>query len=216
MAAPALRLLPDPAMDAPDVLAPALRVWDVATHALIDDLGLGPGARILQIGVLPGDALPESGAYDVVHARFQLARHGRDRLERLRGLVAPGGVLVLEEPDTRTMVYDPYAPAAAHLLGRVAQVVRAGGGDLDAGRRLEPLLRRAGLEPRVRTHVLGLEAGHPALGLPLDLAEAYGQRLADVLGRDGLADLRRQAAAELAGADRRGTTLTLVQAWARV
>ena len=74
MAVPALRLLSDPAGDAPDVLAPALRVWDFATHALVDDLGMEPGCTILQVGVLPGDGdLPDSGAFDVVHGRLQLA-----------------------------------------------------------------------------------------------------------------------------------------------
>ena len=41
-------------------------------------------------------------------------------------------------------------------------------------------------------------------------------RLADILGKDGLAGLREESAKELDADDRRGTTLTLVQAWARV
>jgi hypothetical protein len=219
MAAPALYLLPDSAQQG---AMPALqsRVWEPAARALLDDLDLAPGARILRIGFGERHDAPATptGTFDVVHARFQLALRGRPRqqLERFRSLVAPGGVLVIDEPDTRSLVYAPYAPACTHLVGRVGQVLKASGGDLDAGRRLPALLRAAGLRPHVRTHVLGLEAGHPHLRLPLALADQFADRLADVLGGDGLASLRRQASAELAAPDRCGTTFTLVQAWARV
>jgi len=219
MAAPALRLLPDPPLLRHDLRALRSRLWDVATSALLDDLAVGPDARILHLGPAAAGEPPDvSGAYDVVHARFQLALHGRprERVDGLRDLVAPGGILLLEEPDARSLVFEPYAPAASHLVGRVAQVLRAAGGDLDAGRQLPAHLRRAGLTANVRTHVVGLEAGHPGLQLPLDLADAFSERLADVLGNDGLAQLRRRAAEELAQPERRGTTLTLVQAWARV
>jgi hypothetical protein len=221
MAAPALYLLPD-ATEQREAFARQSRVWEPAARLLLEELDLadGPGLRTLRIGPADDDALLASDGrrFDVVHARFQLALRGRaaDRVEALRALVAPGGVLVLEEPDTRTLTYEPVAPAATHLVGRVGQAMKAAGADLDAGRRLPALLRGAGLQPQVRTHVLGFEAGHPCLRLPLDLADAYADRLADILGGDGLAQLRRQAADELADPARRGTTLTLVQAWARV
>jgi hypothetical protein len=220
MAGPALYLLPD-ATEQHDAFARQSRVWEPAARVLLEDLDLelGPGLRTLRVGPADDVALLAGGRrYDVVHARFQLALRGRAaaRIEALRALVAPGGVLVLEEPDTRTLTYEPLAPAATHLVGRVAQAMKAAGADLDAGRRLPALMRGAGLQPHVRTHVLGFEAGHACLRLPLDLADAYADRLADILGGDGLAQLRRQAADELADPARRGTTLTLVQAWARV
>lgn len=139
-----------------------------------------------------------------------------DQLAAFRRLVAPGGTLLIEEPELRTWTFTPHAPATTHLIGRVAQAFAAAGGDLDAGRRLAALLRGAGLAPRVRTHAVGLEAGHRYLRAPLDLAEALSGRLADVLGTDGLDHLRRSATAELLEPERRGTTFTLVQAWARV
>jgi hypothetical protein len=220
MAGPALYLLPD-ATEQRDAFARQSRIWEPAARALLEDLDLelGPGLRTLRVG--PADdvvLLADGRRHDVVHARFQLALRDRpaERLDALRALVAPGGVLVLEEPDTRTLTYEPIAPAATHLVGRVAQAMKAAGADLDAGRRLPALLRGAGLEPRVRTHVVGCEPGHPTLRLPLELADAYADRLADILGGDGLAQLRRQAADELADPARRGTTFTLVQAWARV
>jgi SAM-dependent methyltransferase len=198
------------------------RTWERATRALLDDLDLPQDARILDAGRLTVDdvfhaALPPA-RFDVVHARFQLCTLGRaaEQLEVYRRLVAPGGILILEEPDTRSWLYEPYAPATQHLIGRVAQALTAGGGNLDAGRRLPALLRDANLAPHVRTHVLGLEAGHPDLRTPLQLADALSMRLADILGVDGLANLRDECAKELDDERRCGTTFTLVQAWARV
>jgi hypothetical protein len=198
------------------------RAWERATHALLDDLDLPQDARILDAGQLTIDdlfhaALPPA-RFDVVHARFQLSTLGRaaEQLEVYRRLVAPGGVLILEEPDTRSWLYEPYAPATQHLIGRAAQALGAAGGNLDAGRRLPGLLRDADLEPQVRTHVLGLEANHPDLRMPLRLADSMSDRLVDILGRDGLAGLCEQSAAELDAEGRRGSTFTLVQAWARV
>jgi SAM-dependent methyltransferase len=190
--------------------------WDPAGRALLDDLALPDGARVLEVG-RGGSALP-AGAFDLVRARFRLAPLGRaaEQLAAYRRLLKPGGVLVVEEPDTRTWTFAPHAPAATHLVGRIAQAYRAAGGDLDAGRHLAARLRADGLAPHVRTHAIGLEAGHPHLRLPLDLADALRERLEDVLGRDGLAALRREAAHEIEDEQRTGTTLTLVQAWARV
>lgn len=196
--------------------------WERATRALLDDLDLPDDARILDAGRLTIDdlfhaALPPA-RFDVVHARFQLSTLGRaaEQLEVYQRLVAPGGILILEEPDTRSWLYEPYAPATQHLIGRVAQAIGAAGGNLDAGRRLPAFLRDAGLTPHIRTHALGLEAGHPDLRMPLQLADSLGGRLADILGADGLTGLRDESARELDAPERRGTTFTLVQAWARV
>jgi hypothetical protein len=218
--APALSLVHDAAVSPPSAHVDlAARVWALPTCTLLDDLGEIADARVLLAeDVLGGGVDLQPGAYDLVHARFQLARFGRpeQQLAALKALVAPGGVLLVEEPDLRTWTFEPHAPAAAHLIGRVAQAVAAGGGDLDAGRRLPARLRAAGLTPRVRTHAIGLEAGHPYLRAPLELSDTLDAPLADVLGRDGLDHLRRSATAELLAPERRGTTFTLVQAWATV
>ncbi|HEY6762069.1 MAG TPA: hypothetical protein VI318_21390, partial [Baekduia sp.] len=194
MSAPALYVLPDRDLQR-ESLALQSRVWEPAARALIDDLALPSDATVLRIGWgdLDGGELPPCRTFDLVHARFQLSMLGRpaEQLESFMDLVRPGGVLVVEEPDTRTLVHDPYAPATAHLVGRAAQAVKASGGDLDAGRKLPALMRRAGLDPDVRTHVLGLEAGHPYLHLPLHLADLHADRLSDILGSDGLAQLHR-------------------------
>ena len=222
MPAPALTLVPDARAVAAGALSHVeldARVWQAPTHALLDDLGLAPDARVLVVeDVLGGGVDLETESYDLVHARFQLARFGRpaEQLAALRSLVAPGGVLLVEEPDLRTWTFEPYAPATTHLIGRLAQAFSAAGGDLDAGRKLPSALRAAGLQPRVRTHTRGLEAGHPHRRAPLDLSLPLAERLADVLGTDGLDHLRREATAELLTPERRGTTFTLVQAWAVV
>jgi len=241
-------------------------VWEPAGRALLADLDLPLGARVLDVGcgalgwlrilaervrdgvvvgtdvdpallALAGDAcdraghdhvrlidddlfhstLP-SGMFDLVHARFQLSPLGRpaEQLAAYRRLLKPGGTLVLEEPDTRTWAFAPYAPATATLIGRTAEALRAAGGDLDAGRRLPALLRGLGVQPRTRTHVLGLEAGHPYLRLPLDWAAELAGPLAARLGQAELDQLRAAAEREIAADDRSGTTFTLVQSWATI
>jgi SAM-dependent methyltransferase len=198
-------------------------VWEPARVALLADLDLPAGARVLDVARHRGpdadhDGAPAAGTFDVVHARFQLGSlgHVAQQLAAYRRLLKPGGLLVLEEPDTRSWTLTPYAPATTHLVGRIAQVHRAFGADLDLGRRLPALLRAEGLAPQVRTHAIGLEAGHPYLRLPLQLADVLRARLADVLGADALIDLCAAAAAELEDPPRGGTTFTLVQAWARI
>jgi hypothetical protein len=219
-ATPVLSLVPDASAAATlarvDLGAP---VWQSPTRVLLDDLGPIPDARVLVVeDVLGGGVDLEPKAYDLVHARFQLSRHGRaaQQLAALRALVAPGGVLLVEEPDLRSWTFEPYAPATTHLIGRLAQTFAAAGGNLDAGRTLPTLMRAAGLHPRLRTTALGLEAGHPYLREPLHLAEALAPRLTDVLGHDGLDRLRLEVTNELLTPERRGTTFTLVQAWAVV
>jgi ubiquinone/menaquinone biosynthesis C-methylase UbiE len=163
-------------------------------------------------------ALP-AGMFDLVHARFQLAPLGRpaEQLAAYRRLLKPGGILVVEEPDSRTWTYEPYARASASLIGRIAQAFRGAGGDLDAGRRLaRHLENHLGLAPATRTHVLGLEADHPYLRLPLQLAASLEPQLRELLGADDLDDLLVAAAAEIDEPDRGGTTFTLVQSWGRI
>ena len=163
-------------------------------------------------------ALP-AGTFDLVHARFQLAPLGRgaDQITAYRRLLKPGGILVLEEPDSRTWTYEPYARATAALIGRIAQAFRAAGGDLDVGRRVPRLLQESlGAAPATRTHVLGLEAGHPYLRLPLHFAASLSPQLRELLGDDELDGLLATAAGEIDEPGRGGTTFTLVQSWARV
>jgi SAM-dependent methyltransferase len=109
------------------------------------------------------------GSFDLVHARFQVAPLGRgdEIVAVLQSLVAPGGTVVLEDPDSKGWTFHPAAPATEELVRLVVAAFGRGGGDFDAGRDAPRLLRSAGLDVTVRTDILAPEPGHPYLTLPL-------------------------------------------------
>ena len=162
----------------------------------------------------------EPSSFDLVHARFQLAPIGRE-VEQLTAYVRwlrPGGILVLEDPDSSTWHLNPDAPATTELIRLVLEAFRAGDGDFDAGRRLPDLLRSLGVaEPNIRASVRALEPGHPYLRLPLQFATSLEARLVPTLiAAEPLEWLRADAEAELARPGSWGTTFTLVGAWGRI
>jgi hypothetical protein len=152
-----------------------------------------------------------------VHARFQLAPLGRfeDQVAALSELVAPGGVLVFEDPDTASWTFTPDAPRASHLIERILRAFSAAGGDFDAGRLTFELLQRMGLQPENRADVVALEPGHPYLRLPLQFAASLRPRLLEQMTESELDALLADVEQELAQPSRRGLTFTLVQTWAR-
>jgi len=156
--------------------------------------------------------------FDLVHARFQLAPLGRatEQLTAYRRLVRPGGLLVLEDPDSGTWQFNPPAAAGQRLITLVLQAFSAAGGDFDAGRALPTVMAEAGLEPQVRSSVQALPAGHPYLRVPIQFSVALEQRLSMILPLAELRALRAAADVELANSARWGTTFTLIQAWARI
>jgi SAM-dependent methyltransferase len=218
MAAPALYLLSD-AERQRKALALQSRVWEPAARALLQDLDLPADARVLRVGFGEHDhSAPGTGTFDLVHARFQLSSLGRadEQLEAYTRLLRPGGVLILEDPDSRGWGLSPEAPAAAALMDLIRDAYALAGGDLDMGRRLPNLMRDAGLEPYTTAQILTLEPGHPYLRMPLQLAAGLEPRLVELAGADEVTRLREEAEAEVADARRWGTTFTLVQARARV
>jgi SAM-dependent methyltransferase len=170
-----------------------------------------PHAELVQDDLF-ASKLPEH-AFDLVHARFQLAPLGRaeEQLAAYRRLLAPGGWLVLEEPDTSSWAYDPRAPSAAALVDAIRAAFRAAGGNFDAGCELPALLKTAGLPPVVTRQVVTLETGHPYLRLPLQFATSLRPRMEAALGKPALDLLVQNAEAELARPGVSGTTFTLVQ-----
>jgi SAM-dependent methyltransferase len=170
---------------------------DIDENLLAAAATLGLDAELVRDDIFDSE-LPE-GAFDLVHARFQLAPLGRvdEQLAVYRRWVGPGGVLVLEEPESSSWRVLPDAPAVDELIGRIRQTFRARGGDFDVGRRLPSLLGGG----EVDAHIVALPASHPYLQLPLQFARSLG--LADT----------EAAEAELAGGNRFGLTFTLVQAW---
>ena len=159
----------------------------------------------------------EPSSFDLVHARFQVAPLGRgpETVAVMRRLMAPGGRVVLEDPDSASWHLHPPAPAAEALTRLVVNAFRRSGGDFDAGRTDPDLLRAAGFDVTTRTEVLALEPGHPYLRLPLQFSEALAPRLDSLLEPDELQRLRAAAEAELEDGARWGTTFTLVQAVGR-
>lgn len=157
----------------------------------------------------------DPGSFDLVHARFQIAPLGRaqEQLAVYTRLLRPGGILVLEDPDMSSWRVNPDAPAVQRLIALIEAGFRAAGGDFNAGRVLPSLLRDAQITPRIMTHVVGLEPGHPYLRLPLQFAASLRPRLERLLPPPALDALIEEAERELSRADTWGTTFTLVQAF---
>jgi SAM-dependent methyltransferase len=158
-----------------------------------------------------------SAAFDLVHARFQLAPLGRPegQLDTYCRLLAPGGWLVLEEPDAGSWRIQPQAAAVHELIGLLLTAFQAGGGDFDAGRHLPAWIRQRGMEPEVNAVVLALEPGHSYLRLPLQFATALKARLEKLLAPERLDALLKRCEDEIGRTDAWGLTFTLVQAWAQ-
>ncbi len=186
-----------------------------AAEAFRDEERLAPCT--LLVDDLFDSRLP-AGDFDLVHARFQLAPLGRydDQLTAYLRLLRPGGVLVLEDPDSHSWRHHPEAPAAERLVEVIREAFRLAGGDFDAGAHEFSLLAERGLEPSVRAHVVALEPGHPYLQLPVQFATALRPRLLTLMSEDELDGLLREASDQLGRPGTWGTTFTLVQTWARV
>lgn len=192
----------------------------------VDDRMLGAAAEFVQAEQLTNVTLQKddlfashlpAAAFDLVHARFQLAPLGRpaEQLDTYCRLLKPGGWLVLEEPDAGSWRIQPRADAAQELVALLLQAFEAGGGDFDAGRHLPDWFRQRGMEPRVNAVVLALEPGHPYLRLPLQFATALRPRLEKLSEPARLDALLTACETEVARAGAWGLTFTLVQAWAQ-
>ena len=160
------------------------------------------------------DSKLEPHSFDLVHARYVVAPLGRgpEQAASYRGLVRPGGLLVLEEWDLGSWHVNPPARAAERLIRLLSEIFAGLGGE--AGRGLPELLREIGVhEPEIDAHVVALKPGHPYLRLPLQFSAALELRLLETLSADELASLRHDAETELAEPGRWGTTFTLIQSW---
>jgi len=190
------------------------RMVEVATAFCAD-------ADLATVSVVQDDlfdsALPER-SFDLVHARFQIAPLGRaaEQLDAYRRLVGPGGLLVLEDPDSSSWHCTPEAPRTQELIELVRAAFRAGGGDFDAGRHAYQLLSGAGLRPQLRAEVVALPPGHPYLRLPVQFAASMRGRLEQLLPPAELTALVADSDRELNDPTRSGLSFTLVQAWAEV
>ena len=159
----------------------------------------------------------EPDSYDLVHARYEITPLGRatEQLATYLRLVRPGGVVVLEDPETSTWHYNPPAPALERLVDLIVEAFALTGGDWQSGRKHPELFRSFGIEPAMRAEVVALPPGHPYLRAPLQLVTALEARLATFVDAGELARLRHEAEAELQEPGRWGTTFMLHQCWGR-
>jgi SAM-dependent methyltransferase len=93
--------------------------------------------------------------FDLVHARFLLS-HLADpaqALDRMRGALRPGGIIVLEDIDFRGHFSYPESKAFARYVELYTEAARRKGADANIGPRLPSLLVDAGFE-NVQMHVV--------------------------------------------------------------
>lgn len=206
-----------------DWVGPAGRVTgsDVESTLINSARGLMAAERREHVSVVRDDvfrsALPPQ-SFDLVHARFAVVPLSRieEQLSAYLRLVRPGGWIVLEDNDIASWHFNPPAPAAERLIHLVAESFLAANETLNSGRQQPDLLRRAGLEPRIKATVLALEPGHPFLRLPLHFSLTLEPRLLKIASSDELDQLRVAAEEEIGHPTRWGTTFTVIQSWAQV
>ncbi|HEX8155096.1 MAG TPA: hypothetical protein VF698_18330, partial [Thermoanaerobaculia bacterium] len=159
------------------------------------------------------------GTFDLAHLRFMFAPIGRDAelRERALALVKPGGVLVVQEPDSATWNMLPPHPRFEELKRVILEAFRLGGGDFDAGRRTFALLRDAGLrDVQIRAAVHALQDAHPYMRVALQFAASLRPRITRFLSESELdalvADVEQLVSAEGNAA----LTFTVTQVWGQV
>ena len=159
----------------------------------------------------------EPASFDLVHARYEITPLGRgpEQMTTYLGLVRPGGIVVLEDPDVASWHFNPPAPALESLIALIVETFRRTGGDWDAGRTHLDHFSSFGIEANVRAEVFALPPGHPYLRLPLQFATALESRLLSLMDASELGRLRNAGELELKEPGRWGTTFTLLQSWGR-
>ncbi|WP_218003922.1 methyltransferase domain-containing protein [Nocardia pneumoniae] len=166
------------------------------------------------------DEPPESGGFDLVHARLVLV-HVTDREQALRAMVAslrPGGWLLVEDADpalqplTCIDEYGPEQALANKLRSGFRSLLASRGADLAYGRKLPRLLREAWLTG------VNADAHFPITAPACDLLEAATVRhIRDGLVAAGLAtdeDIDRHLANVASGRLDLATS-PMISAWGR-
>lgn len=159
------------------------------------------------------------GGLQAVHARFLAAPAGRlpALVAEMWRLLAPGGVVLLQEPDGDSWDLAGGGAAWQRLRALIRAGFRARGGDFDAGLQLAGALKAQGLvDVQQRRVVRHLPAGHAYAALPL----AFARQLQAVWLAEGLVDEAELAALLAAIGERlaggaEATSFTLVQCWGR-
>jgi SAM-dependent methyltransferase len=126
------------------------RVTAVEPEAAVLDLArLEAADRGVSVDFVVADVhaldLPDA-SYDVVHAH-QVLQHLADpvrALREMRRVCRPGGIVAARDSDYAAFAWYPAVPALDEWLALYCRMVRANGGEPDAGRRLLSWARAAG------------------------------------------------------------------------
>lgn len=132
-----------------------------------------------------------AGQFDFIHARFVLTHlaHPAAALTKLRRVLRPGGVIVLEDIDFRGCFCHPDSPAFWRYVELYTEAVKRKGADANIGPRLPSLLSHAGFE-NVQVNVVqpaGTE-GEVKLITPITM-----ENIADAVVSEGLATANETA-----------------------
>jgi SAM-dependent methyltransferase len=167
---------------------------------------------------LVGGYLPQPG-FDLVYARFLLThlREPQPALERLCGLLAPGGLMIVEDIDFSAHFSHPPSWALAAYVDLYRRAALARGVHPDIGPRLPGMLESAGLAP-AEMHVVQPASLRGEVKL---LSAVTMEAIADAVIAAGLAtgeeiegivdELHRLARDETTVM----STVRIVQAWGR-
>jgi SAM-dependent methyltransferase len=206
--------------------------------ALLDRVGLRPGASVIDIGcgprgviellaerVLPGGRIVglDSDPAHVEMASALVAQRGWDGVEIIRAdardtLTRPGGWVAGIEADMEIGICYPPHPAFDRLCELFLAAFSRDGANSLLGRRLGDLYRRAGLEEvTVRARAPIYDVGHSRRSIRADLVRAMHPQIVSL----GLADqadldeLDREARAHFADPDTLVLSGLLFMAWGR-
>ncbi len=142
-----------------DLSAPSLE----QAEALVRERGI-ENVRFLEADVYALPFEPES--FDDVFVCF-LLEHLADPLEALRllrGMLKPGGTMTVIEGDHGSAFFHPDSPYARTVIQCLIDLQAEAGGDALIGRRLYPLLRKAGFESvRVSPRFVYADASSPEM-----------------------------------------------------
>jgi SAM-dependent methyltransferase len=192
-----------------------------ATAALAQEFVADRG--LANVSVLQGDAratsLPRE-SFDFVHMRLVLINVPRPEeiIAEVVALARPGGVVAVYEVDWVSHLYEPALPAFPRLMGAFQAHAAAQGIDLNIGRKLPGLLRRAGLvEVKANPTIDLYPPGDPRRSLLLQFVEyVRGGIVGAGLLQDGeLNDLLATLRTHLDDPETLVVSNLSVQAWGR-
>jgi SAM-dependent methyltransferase len=168
-----------------------------------------------------GSPLDSYGPFDAIVGRRVLMYQpdAVATLKRLAGVLAPGGLIVLQEHDSTSMpICQPAMPLHERVSGWIWETVAREGADVHMGLHLAPSLERAGFtveRVRAETTVLTSEQQHPISAIVGAMLERIARSGVATAADIDLETLERRLDAERRNAN--GTCIweLVFGAWAR-